>query len=123
MCLSDKCHALLGFEFVALVCYQLNRDVQIMIAPLAKLIDCSALQRAYVVAPLRYAPESKRRLAEALEFLNGPDFIPAASDPARIEFEGPRHFRFPRGAHAKSRRTTPCMAGSIGAPRAGRSDR
>jgi pimeloyl-ACP methyl ester carboxylesterase len=34
-------------------------------------------------------------LAEAIEFLNGPDFIPAASDPARIEFDGPRHFRFP----------------------------
>jgi pimeloyl-ACP methyl ester carboxylesterase len=33
-------------------------------------------------------------LEEALEFLNGPDFIPAASDPAQIEFEGPRHFKF-----------------------------
>ena len=30
-----------------------------------------------------------------LEFLNGPDFFPAASDPARIEFDGRRHFRFP----------------------------
>jgi pimeloyl-ACP methyl ester carboxylesterase len=34
-------------------------------------------------------------LEEALEFLNGPDFIPAASDPARMEFGGPRHFKFP----------------------------
>jgi pimeloyl-ACP methyl ester carboxylesterase len=34
-------------------------------------------------------------LEEALEFLNGPDFIPAASDPAQIEFDGPRHFQFP----------------------------
>jgi Alpha/beta hydrolase domain containing 18 len=66
-----------------------------MIAPLANLIDWSALQLAYVVAPLRHAPESKWRLAEALEFLNGPDFFPAASDPARIEFDGRRHFRFP----------------------------
>ena len=66
-----------------------------MIAPLAKFIDWSALQMAYVVAPLRHAPESKWRLAEALEFLNGPDFIPAASDPARIEFDGRRHFKFP----------------------------
>jgi hypothetical protein len=66
-----------------------------MIAPLAKLIDWSALQLAYVVAPLRHAPESNWRLAEALEFLNGPDFFPAASDPARIEFDGRRHFRFP----------------------------
>ena len=32
---------------------------------------------------------------EPLEFLNGPDFIPSASDPAQIEFDGPRHFRFP----------------------------
>src|SRR5271168_5155723 len=66
-----------------------------MIAPLAKLIDWSALQLAYVVAPLRHAPDSKWRLAEALEFLNGPDFFPAASDPARIVFDGRRHFRFP----------------------------
>jgi pimeloyl-ACP methyl ester carboxylesterase len=34
-------------------------------------------------------------LEEALEFLNGPDFIPAASDTAQIEFDGPRHFKFP----------------------------
>lgn len=66
-----------------------------MIAPLARFIDWSALQMAYVVAPLRHAPESKWRLAEAIEFLNGPDFMPAASDPARIEFDGPRQFRFP----------------------------
>ena len=66
-----------------------------MIAPVAKLIDWSALQLAYVVAPLRHAPESKWRLTEALDFLNGPDFIPAANDPARIDFDGPRHFRFP----------------------------
>src|SRR5262245_56576520 len=65
-----------------------------MIAPLAKLIDWSALQMAYVVAPLRHAPESKWRLAEAIEFLNGPDFFPAASDPARIEFDVQTHFTF-----------------------------
>ena len=66
-----------------------------MIAPLARFIDWSALQMAYVVAPLKHAPESKWRLAEALEFLNGPDFFPAASEPARIEFDGRRGFRFP----------------------------
>ena len=65
-----------------------------MIAPLAKFIDWSALQMAYVVAPLRHAPKPKWKLDEALEFLNGPDFFPAASDPARIEFDGRRHFRF-----------------------------
>ena len=66
-----------------------------MIAPLAKFIDWSALQMAYVVAPLRHAPKPKWKLEEALEFLNGPDFIPAASDPAQIEFDGLRHFTFP----------------------------
>jgi pimeloyl-ACP methyl ester carboxylesterase len=65
-----------------------------MIAPLAKFIDWSALQVVYAIA-LRYAPESRWKLEEALEFLNGPDFIPAASDPAQIESDGPRHFKFP----------------------------
>lgn len=65
-----------------------------MIAPLAKFIDWSALQMAYAVVGLRHAPKPKWKLEEALEFLNGPDFIPAASDPARIEFDGPRHFKF-----------------------------
>jgi hypothetical protein len=66
-----------------------------MIAPLAQFIDWSVLQMAYVVAPLRHAPRPKWKLEEALEFLNGPDFIPAASEPAQIEFDGPRHFQFP----------------------------
>jgi hypothetical protein len=65
-----------------------------MIAPLAKFIDWLVLQVAYAIA-LRAAPESKWKLEEALEFLNGPDFIPDASDPAQIEFDGPRHFTFP----------------------------
>jgi len=64
-----------------------------MIASLAKFIDWSVLQVVYAIA-LRAAPESKWKLEEALEFLNGPDFIPAASDPAQIEFDGPRHFKF-----------------------------
>ena len=66
-----------------------------MIAPLARFIDWSGLQIAYLVAPPRHAPESKWRLAESLEFLNGPNFLPAASDPARIEFDGQTHFTFP----------------------------
>lgn len=64
-----------------------------MIAPLAKLIDWSALQVIYAIA-LRYVPEPKWKLEEALEFLNGPDFIPTASDPAPLEFDGPRDFKF-----------------------------
>jgi dienelactone hydrolase len=66
-----------------------------MIAPLARFIDWSALQLVYAVAPLRHVPESQWRLAEALEFLNAPDFLPATSDPARIEFDGQTHFTFP----------------------------
>ena len=66
-----------------------------MIAPLAKFIDWSVLQMANVIAPLRHAPRPKWKLEEALEFLNGPDFFPAASDPVRIEFDGPRRFKFP----------------------------
>lgn len=66
-----------------------------MIAPLAKFIDWSALQMAAAVVGLRHAPRPKWQLEEALEFLNGPDFIPAASDPAQVEFDGPRNFKFP----------------------------
>jgi pimeloyl-ACP methyl ester carboxylesterase len=66
-----------------------------VIAPLAKFIDWSTLQIAYaLVVELKHAPKPKWKLQEALEFLNGPDFIPAASDPARIEFGGPRNFNF-----------------------------
>ena len=65
-----------------------------MVAPLAKFIDWSALQMAYAVVGLRHAPRPKWKLEEALEFLNGPDFIPAASDPAQMEFSGPRDFKF-----------------------------
>lgn len=67
-----------------------------MIAPLAKLIDWSVLQMTYAVAfGPKHAPRPQWKLEEALEFLNGPDFIPAGSDPARIGFDGPRHFKFP----------------------------
>ena len=66
-----------------------------MIAPLAKFIDWSALQMAYAVIGLKHAPRPEWKLEEALEFLNGPDFIPAAIDPAQMEFDGPRHFQFP----------------------------
>ena len=67
-----------------------------MIAPLAKFIDWAALQVVFAFW-LRSVSMSQStwKLEEALEFLNGPDFIPAASDPAQIEFHGPRHFKFP----------------------------
>jgi hypothetical protein len=66
-----------------------------MIAPLAKFIDWAVLQMAYAFTGLEHAPKPRWKLEESLEFLDGPDFIPAASDPARIEFDGPRHFKFP----------------------------
>ena len=50
---------------------------------------------ACVVAPLSHVPESEWRLAEALEFLNGPDFFPLPAIRRRIEFSGPRDFKFP----------------------------
>jgi len=65
-----------------------------MIAPLEEFIDWSAIQMACAVVGLRHAPKPKWKLEEALEFLNGPDFIPAASDPAQMEFSGPRDFKF-----------------------------
>ena len=68
---------------------------ELMIAPLAKLIDWSFLQLAYAFVELRHAPGPKWKLDEAIAFLNGPDFLPATSEPARIQFDGPREFRFP----------------------------
>jgi pimeloyl-ACP methyl ester carboxylesterase len=69
-----------------------------MIAPLAKFIDWSALQLVYAkqlsCLSTWNVAATKWKLEEALEFLNGPDFIPAASDPAQLEFDGPRHFKF-----------------------------
>ena len=68
---------------------------QHVIAPLAKFIDWSVLQMAYAVIGLKHAARPQWKLEEALDFLNGPDFIPVASDPARMEFDGRRHFTFP----------------------------
>lgn len=73
-----------------------------MIAPLAKFIDWSTLQTLSLPFEIqlrlsrRPSPNGQAvRLDQALPFLNGPDFIPAESQPARIEFEDPLHFRFP----------------------------
>jgi hypothetical protein len=38
--------------------------------------------------------ESNPRLQEAIEFLNGSDFIPAESQPAQLTFDDAPHFRF-----------------------------
>jgi len=67
-----------------------------MIAPLAKLMDWSAIQAVALMMPSDFMQPP--RLEEALEFLKGPEFIPDESQPARLEFdphESGMHFRFP----------------------------
>jgi hypothetical protein len=63
-----------------------------VIAPLAKLMDWSAVQ-AMTLMGRAYAENP--RLEETLQFLNGLDFIPAESQPAQIEFNGSLDFHFP----------------------------
>ena len=73
-----------------------------MIAPLAKFIDRSVLQVGYAMLPQSMwreaANERDLKLEQAVQFLNGPDFIPAESQPAQLDFipdaSGGR-FRFP----------------------------
>lgn len=55
-------------------------------------MDSSAIQ---IVALMTPANASGPRLEEALQFLNGPDFVPTESQPAQVEFNGSLHFRFP----------------------------
>jgi hypothetical protein len=67
-----------------------------MIAPLAKFMDWLRIQKRCRRRP----PIDGRnlRLEEALQFLKGPDFIPAESQPAKVEFspnQSGLHFRFP----------------------------
>jgi len=73
-----------------------------MIAPLAKFIDRSVLRIGYAMLPhstwQETANEQDLKLEQAVQFLNGPDFIPAESKPAQLDFGpdasgGP--FRFP----------------------------
>jgi len=55
-------------------------------------MDWSAIQ---TVAAMMPANADNPRLEEALQFLKSPDFIPNASEPAEVEFNGSQHFRFP----------------------------
>jgi dienelactone hydrolase len=66
-----------------------------MPAPLAKFIDWYALQVAVMLPSIRKCARGNSRLTEAIEFLNGPDFIPAESKPAELEFKSKIHFTFP----------------------------
>jgi len=73
-----------------------------MIAPLARLLDWSVLQIGCAMLPQSMWRESvderDLKLEQAVQFLNGPDFIPAHSQPAQLDF-GPDgsggRFRFP----------------------------
>ena len=79
-----------------------ERNLKRMIAPLAKLIDRSVLQIGYAMLPRSIwreaANERDLKLEQAVQFLNGPDFIPAESQSAQLDF-GPDasggRFRFP----------------------------
>jgi hypothetical protein len=70
-----------------------------MIAPLAKFIDWSVLQAGYAMLSLSLLRESTNerdlKLEQAVQFLNGPDFILAESQPARIEFPISRRIGIP----------------------------
>ena len=66
-----------------------------MIAPLAKFIDWYFLQAAAMLPPIRKCARGESKLTEAVEFLNGPNFIPAESNPAGLEFKSKIHFTFP----------------------------
>jgi pimeloyl-ACP methyl ester carboxylesterase len=66
-----------------------------MIAPLAKFIDWYFLQVAAMLPSIRKCARGDSKLTEAVEFLNGPDFIPAESNPAGLEFKSKIHFKFP----------------------------
>jgi pimeloyl-ACP methyl ester carboxylesterase len=66
-----------------------------MITPLAKLMDWCVIQAAMVGISARKCDQNNAKLAEAIEFLNGPNFIPAESQPAEPEFTSNIHFKFP----------------------------
>jgi|HubBroStandDraft_1064217.scaffolds.fasta_scaffold329666_2 hypothetical protein len=67
-----------------------------MIPPLAEFIDWSVLQIGWAMLPKSLKePGPGLKLEEAVEFLRGPDFAPAESRPAAVDFVDALHFRFP----------------------------
>src|ERR1035441_9961415 len=90
------CQLLFGFGEIFTIGWRIFSSTnQRMIAPLAKFLDWYAIQ----VLTIRLRDNGRNpRLGEALQFLKGPDFIPAESQPARVEFNHDNsglHFRFP----------------------------
>ena len=76
-----------------------------MMASFAKFIDWSVLQIGYAMLPRSMWRESANerdlKLEQAVQFLNGPDFTPAESEPAQLDFGpdasgGRFHFPTPR---------------------------
>jgi Alpha/beta hydrolase domain containing 18 len=82
--------------------HKVSRIYQLLIAPFAKFIDWSVLQACYAISPQSMwwesATEKDLKLEPAIQFLNGPDFIPAESRPAQLDFGSDAaagRFRFP----------------------------
>jgi dienelactone hydrolase len=69
-----------------------SEETKRMIAPLAKLIDWSAIQAATLMMPV---DDLNSKLEEAIQFLKESDFIPAETQPAQVQFNGTLHFTFP----------------------------
>jgi hypothetical protein len=63
-----------------------------LILALSKFIDWAVIPATTIGMPIEV---ENPRLKEALEFVNEPDFMPVESQPARVEFNGDLHFRFP----------------------------
>src|SRR3954466_14807328 len=55
-------------------------------------MDWSSMQAAVLMMP---ANDLDSKLEEAIQFLNGPDFIPTESQSAQIDLKGSFHFTFP----------------------------
>jgi len=62
-----------------------------MIAALAKLIEWGSVQATFRRMP---HPEGRLQLDEAIQFLNGPDFMPVESQPAQLVFDDASRFDF-----------------------------
>src|SRR5262245_31418768 len=70
------------------ICAQTN----LMIAPLAQLIEWAFVQATFTRMP---HPDGNLGLDEAIQFLHGPDFMPAESQPAQLVFDNASDFHFP----------------------------
>jgi pimeloyl-ACP methyl ester carboxylesterase len=70
-----------------------------MIAPLAKFLDWSSIQLLTLMSP---TDDLGSKLDKAVQCLNGPNFVPAESQPAQVEFNSSLHFTFPTSRPCES---------------------